>query len=327
MLQATDYLKTPVMMDQDSVTTALSQTHAKAAQGTCVDHEILKEAGRVSRYRQYRVYLPAGYDESKQYPLIMVLHGCRQDHLAIQSITGFDAIADRVGAIVVYPFVTTYAGLRTQNCWGWWLVRQRQRGRGEVSDLRRIAQDVSDTYSVDIKRRHICGLSSGGAMSVACMATYADFWTSGASVAGVPYGESINAVKANAHTVVRRKTLNNLLRLLRRVLVADAPSLLVVQSTGDSMVGPKLGANLRDSWAQASGCGVNASAVFSDSTRDVSWELEQYNDGDKLRVAHLLMEDLEHGWPGGLQGRFSHPEGPNISELIWRFFASGLPER
>lgn len=312
------------MIEQHVVEAVLTFDHAKSTGGIVTDHELFKESGRVSRHRQYRVYLPAGYDASSQYPLIMVLHGCRQDHLAIQSITGFDAIADRVGAIVVYPFVTTYSGLRTQNCWGWWLSRQRQRGRGEVADLKQIAEDVSANYAVDCSRRHICGLSAGGAMSVACLAAYSDFWTSGASVAGVPYGESTNAVRANPHMPVRRKTVNTLARLLSRELVADPPPLLVVQSNADKMVGPKLGANLRDSWKKVSECEKQPVQLFREASRGVAWQFEQYSSVESLQVAHLLINGLEHGWPGGVAGKFCIPDAPNVSELIWAFFDHAL---
>lgn len=308
------------MIKQHDVDTALSLDHNPVARGTVNDHEMFKESGRVSRHRQYRVYLPAKYDPSEKYPLLMVLHGCRQDHLAIQNITGFDAIADRVGMIVVYPFVTTYSGLRTQNCWGWWLSRQRQRGRGEVADLTQIADDVSNCYAVDVSRRHICGLSAGGAMSVACLAAYSDFWTSGASVAGVPYGESTNAVRANPHVPVRRKTVNTLVRMLSRELVAEPPPLLVVQSNSDKMVGPKLGANLRDSWVKVSACNKHEPQMHREASRGVAWQFEQYRSGESLQVGHLLINGLEHGWPGGLPGKFSIPDAPNVSELIWAFF-------
>ncbi|MFK7858574.1 MAG: PHB depolymerase family esterase [Granulosicoccus sp.] len=322
------------MIDQDLVDTALAAGHYPDAKGTVIDHELFKESGRVSRHRQYRVYLPGNYSRDKQYPLIVVLHGCRQDHLAIQRITGFDAIADRVEAIIVYPFVTTYSGLRTQNCWGWWLSRQRQRGRGEVADLRQIAMDVSNRYAVDTTRRHVCGLSSGGAMAVACLAAYSDFWTSGASVAGVPYGESTNAVRANPHLPVRRKTVNSLVRMLNRELIAPAPPLLVVQSRADKMVGPKLGANLRDSWAIVSGCEDATVMRFEQVSRGVVCKFEQFAARGELHVGHLLIEDLPHGWPGGVAGKFCIPDAPNVSELIWVFFehiaqagvGSNLPE-
>ncbi|MFK7993199.1 MAG: PHB depolymerase family esterase [Granulosicoccus sp.] len=308
------------MIKQHVVDTCVSTDPGSNASGKVIEHELFKESGRVSRHRQYCVYLPENYDPHGKYPLIVVLHGCRQDHLAIQGITGFDAIADRVGAIVVYPFVTTYSGLRTQNCWGWWLSRQRQRGRGEVADLKQIAEDVSRAYAVDVSRRHICGLSSGGAMAVACLAAYSDFWTSGASVAGVPYGESTNAVKTNLHVPVRRKTVNTLVRILSRELIAPPPPLLVVQSNADKMVGPKLGANLRDSWIKVSGSDQQPPLVSQNECRGVAWRLEQYSSSDTLQVGYFLVDGLIHGWPGGVSGKFCIPDAPNVSELIWAFF-------
>ncbi len=315
------------MIRQNDLEVALDRHHVKAKGGQIVDHEILKQDGHVSRQRQYRVYLPKGYSENQQYPLILVLHGCKQDHLCIQDISGFDAIADREGVIVVYPFVTTYSGMRNSNCWGWWLTRQRQRGRGEVSDLHRIAEEVSELYSVDEKRRHICGLSSGAAMSVVSLASYSDFWTSGASIAGVPYGESSRSVKFIRQLPVVRKTVSTLVRLLKRELVAPAPPLLVIQSKADKTVGPKLGANLRDSWLAASGCEDEPDSLFSESMPEPSWRFEQYSSEGSLQVAHFLLDDSPHGWPGGLPGEFSVPEAPNVSELIWVFFKQSAASR
>lgn len=308
------------MIRQTDLEAALDRHHAKAKGGQVVDHEILKQNGRVSRRRQYRVYLPKGYSENRQYPLVMVLHGCKQDHLSIQEISGFDAIADREGAIVVYPFVTSYSGMRNSNCWGWWLTRQRQRGRGEVSDLHRIAEDVSKLYPVDERRRHICGLSSGAAMSVVSLASYSDFWTSAASIAGVPYGESSRSVKFINQLPVIRKTVGTLVRLLKRELVSPVSPLLVIQSKADTTVGPKLGANLRDSWLAASGCEEGPDSLFSDPLPESSWRLEQYSAEGALQVAYFLLNDVPHGWPGGLPGDFSVPDAPNVSELIWVFF-------
>lgn len=307
------------MIRQNDVDAALALGHDCLAKGKIHDHAVVRQAGKVSRRRNYRVYLPSSYSASEQYPLLMVLHGCRQDHLAIQSITGFDDIAERENAIVVYPFITSYSGMRSSNCWGWWLARQRQRGSGEVADLRQIAEKVSHDYSVDATRRHICGLSSGGAMAVVALATYSDYWTSGASVAGVPYGESMRAVRTSQHVPVRRKSLNTLTRLLNRALVKKAPPLLVIQSSADTVVGPKLGENLRDSWRRVLNCDHPPHSVYSGMTRGIDWRMAQYGAGSQAGVAHLSLENLDHGWAGGLPGDYSFPDAPNISELIWAF--------
>jgi len=219
------------------------------------------------------------------------------------------------------------SGLRTENCWGWWMERQRQRGRGEVADIQTIAEEVSDKFAVDKSRRHICGLSAGGAMTVASLASYSDFWTSGASVAGVPFGETARAVRTSSHLPVRRKTVNTLVRMLDRELVTAAPPLLVVQSQADAMVGPKLGANLRDTWRQVTDTNTLPYMVYSDITRGIGWRLEQYGTPTDLQVGHLQLQKLGHGWPGGVPGKYCYPEAPNISELIVMFFAHTAAQR
>lgn len=309
------------MISQDTAHDILARAASSKALGRSVDHEIVRQPGRVFRNRLYRVYLPDGYNAQRVYPLVVVLHGCQQKHLCIQAITGFDAIADREGFIVLYPFVTSYSGIRTRNCWGWWLSRERQRGLGEVSDLRQIAQQVMKDYPVDPQRLHICGLSSGAGMSVAALVAYSDFWRSGASVAGVPFGETSRSVCINRLMLVRRKSVRTLVRILKRILTDKPPPLLVVQSRADKIVGPALGSNLRDSWLRVSGNRQQPDSHVKGEAQSVGWEMSQYVDAaDRLRTAFLLIDKVSHGWPGGVPGKFSVPEAPNVSELIWAFF-------
>ena len=65
---------------------------------------------------------------------------------------------------MVYPFITSYGGLREENCWGFWMDEQIHEGRGEVQDLAGIIAEVRRDYRVDPDRIHIAGLSSGAAM-------------------------------------------------------------------------------------------------------------------------------------------------------------------
>ena len=81
-----------------------------------------------SRMRRYTVHVPPSYTWRRSAPLVMVLHGCQQSDEQIQEISNFDAIADRAGFIVVYPFVTSYTGMRLKNCWGWWSKNQVEAG-------------------------------------------------------------------------------------------------------------------------------------------------------------------------------------------------------
>src|SRR5262245_54332708 len=68
-----------------------------------------------SRDRRYRVFVPSAYDGRAPVPMLMVLHGCHQTEGDMIDQTGFDALAERDNFIVVYPFITSYDGMRSPN--------------------------------------------------------------------------------------------------------------------------------------------------------------------------------------------------------------------
>jgi polyhydroxybutyrate depolymerase len=53
--------------------------------------------------RNFMVRLPKGYDAKQRYPVVVLLHGMNQDAEDMERLTGFDALADKEGIIVVYP--------------------------------------------------------------------------------------------------------------------------------------------------------------------------------------------------------------------------------
>lgn len=53
--------------------------------------------------RNFMVRLPKGYDATKHYPVVILLHGMSQDADDIERLTRFDELADKDGIIAVYP--------------------------------------------------------------------------------------------------------------------------------------------------------------------------------------------------------------------------------
>jgi polyhydroxybutyrate depolymerase len=53
--------------------------------------------------RNFMVRLPKGYDATKHYPVVIVLHGMSQDADDVERLTRFDETADKDGIIAVYP--------------------------------------------------------------------------------------------------------------------------------------------------------------------------------------------------------------------------------
>ncbi|WP_179957520.1 extracellular catalytic domain type 1 short-chain-length polyhydroxyalkanoate depolymerase [Exilibacterium tricleocarpae] len=277
-----------------------------------------------SQSRHYSVYVPPGYRRDKPLPLVMVLHGCRQDHRDIQLVSDFDCVADRYNFIVVYPFVTRYTDLRARNCWGWWRPEQIKPGAGEVEDLWRIVGEVAGEFAIDQRRVHIAGLSSGGAMAVAALTVHAGRFASGAAVAGVPYGESASAV-ALPYTLMRRyRPLDTTVALMEKARDSDrtpAP-ICIVHSHNDDTVHIQAGKNLRDSWIEYFGPQKKLSKrKRKKSTHGVPWSHTRYGKRfGKSVVETIFLAGPDHGWYGGSPGRFSYPAGPDVSKLLWKFF-------
>jgi polyhydroxybutyrate depolymerase len=53
--------------------------------------------------RTFMVRLPRGYDATRHYPVMILLHGTNQDADDMERLTRFDELADKDGIIAVYP--------------------------------------------------------------------------------------------------------------------------------------------------------------------------------------------------------------------------------
>ncbi len=279
---------------------------------------------RGSRRRRYLVHLPPKYQSRGELPLVMVLHGCRQTEADIRRISDFDAVADREGFIVVYPYVTSYSGMRNRNCWGWWFRDEIQPGSGEVEDLWQIIREVCDRYRVDQRRIHVTGLSSGGGMAVAMMVAHANRIASGAVVAGVPYGETARAVGMMRFNRGSFRPVSQIAHGMERTMGRRkrAVPIFIVHSHDDATVNIQAAHNIRDSWGACFHVGTeNPMSLRMGIVGKTPWEHKKYRDvGRRTLIETLYLWGVGHGWYGGKPGHYSYTEAPDISSRIWAFF-------
>ena len=238
----------------------------------------------------------------------------------MQTITRFDELADRYGFIVVYPFITGYRGVRLRNCWGWWRRGDINRGSGEVEDLWNIVKAVRRSHRIDPDRIHVTGLSSGAAMAVAMAIVHGGKIASCAAVAGIAYGESIWAlgkyprVRSTSATVAEmNQAMGN-----RKSLTP----LFIAHSTDDHVVGLRAAERLRDSWIACFRIDAYSADVTQGKHGRKRWSLTTYTDADGASALdYLVLRGYQHGWYGGARGPFSVPDAPDVSSMIWSFFA------
>jgi poly(hydroxyalkanoate) depolymerase family esterase len=296
--------------------------HGDHGEARDIEYVLKKRRYSGSRDRKYLVHLPPAYRRGgPKLPVVMILHGCDQDHLEIRHVADFDRLADRHGIIVVYPFVTSYEPPRMKNCWAFWSRRHNRAGAGEVEDLWQILGDVRRRFGADEKRLHVAGLSSGGSMTVALLVNRCDKIASGAEIAGLAYSEIPPSFGLMRH---RQKPLERIVAAMEAQMGRKKRRvpLLIVHATGDRIINVNAAAKVQESWALSFGIETSRPAWSkSGTTRGTPWVHRRFKDENgRDSLSTFLLDHNEHGWYGGRDGKYGYADAPAVSETIWGFF-------
>jgi poly(hydroxyalkanoate) depolymerase family esterase len=127
-------------------------------------------------------------------PLVVVLHGCTQTAAGYDRCSGWSDLAEQYGFAVLLP-----EQRRDNNpnlCFNWFNPADTARGQGEVLSIRQMIGAVTDRCPIDPRRVFVTGLSAGGAMTAAMLATYPELFAGGSIIAGLPYGAASSVPQA-----------------------------------------------------------------------------------------------------------------------------------
>ena len=259
-------------------------------------------------------YVPA--DRELTAPLIVVLHGCKQNATTFARDAGWLALADRSGLalllpeqkglpryfydVYLFPWFVALWGANNQNaCFNWFQPEDTARDRGEALSIRQMIDAMIARHSVDRSRVYVVGLSAGGAMAAAMLAAYPERFAGGAIVAGVPYGcaNTVDEALRCMNPGIDRAPSE----WARRVIdVAGAegrniPSISIWHGTADTRVVPRNREELVEQWTAVHGI----SMIPGRNERYGPIFRELFLDGNgAVRVESVLIE--------GLAPRLSH---------------------
>ncbi len=244
-----------------------------------------------------KTYLPSTL--TPHAPLVVVLHGCTQTAAAYDHGSGWSDLADRHGFALLFPEQTR--GNNSNLCFNWFATGDIRRGKGEAASIAQMVRHAIATHDLDPRRVYINGLSAGGAMTAAMLATYPELFAGGAIIAGLPYGVADNVPQALER--MRGQGMPS-----RRVLaskIANAsdhdgpwPTLSVWHGTADATVVPANAGIIVDQWRDRVGIEAGGETDRVDGHQRTVWR-----DGSgKIAIERFDIAGMGHGTPLSTRG-------------------------
>lgn len=277
-------------------------------------------------YRAYRLYLPAAVSSRSGLPLLVMLHGCKQDALVFAEGTRMNELAERHDFIVLYPEQSRRAN--SFGCWSWFEPAVL-RGTGEAAVIARIVHRVVKRYRVDPTRVYITGMSAGGAMACVLANCYGTLFAACAIHSGLMYRAAASPLAAAA--AMRVGSSNSARKAAPQTTLASpqpaafVPT-LVIHGDRDETVSP---VNAEQIIEQARMLAENDSVpprpVVETAARRVAghgraYQVRDYKRDGRIVLRKFIVEGLGHAWSGGDERHpFNDPQGPDASQHIWDF--------
>src|SRR6185436_18234777 len=173
--------------------TLLQSTAAKRGPDAAATHltELTGFGSNPGALRMF-TYVPKNLPRSPA--MVVVLHGCTQSAASYDLGAGWSTLAERYGFVLLLPEQTPANNPKT--CFNWFLPGDTHRDRGEALSIRQMIEKTIGAHGIDRRQVFITGLSAGGAMTTAMLATYPEVLAAGAIIAGLPYGTANNVQEA-----------------------------------------------------------------------------------------------------------------------------------
>jgi len=266
--------------------------------------------------RDYKLYVPTSY-AGKPMPLLVMLHGCRQNPDDFAIGTRMNEHAERHGFLVAYPAQTARAN--GSNCWNWFDRAHQTRNGAEPALIAGIVRDITKNRAVLPRKVFVAGLSAGAAMAVILGHAYPEVFAAVAAHSGLPLGAAHDVGSAFAAMQGRAD------EPVAAQLDARPVRTIVFHGDADSTVTVRNGAAIVDQAVTAfeqAGRRLQRLVRLDAEHHGKKCTMTEFTDasGTPL-VEQWIVHGGAHAWSGGsTAGSFAVASGPDASEEIVRFF-------
>ena len=256
-------------------------------------------------------------------PLVVMLHGCKQNAPDFALGTGMNALAAQTPCLVLYPEQRPKAN--QMRCWNWFESAHQGPHAGEPAMLAALTRHVMAGHPVDPTRVYIAGLSAGGAMAAIVATHYPELFAAVGVHSGLPPGAAHDVM--SAFSAMRHGGRSNAPG--DPAALKDVMPTIVFHGDADRTVHPDNG----DQIVLAAAAALEASGVRLTRTLvpqalpapSGEWRhtLRTVYRGPDQRsyVEYWSVEAGPHAWSGGnADGSFTDPHGPDASAAMLAFF-------
>ena len=293
-----------------------------ATPGQFLDRSYSNEAGTI----EYKLYIPSNFTGSRM-PLIVMLHGCKQNPDDFATGSGMNDLADRHGFLVAYPAQQSRAN--GQHCWNWFDEKDQVRGKGEPSLIAGLTLQIAAQYPLDEQRCFVAGMSSGAAMAVILGATYPDIYRAVGAHSGLAHGAARDVGSAFAAmwgstTLFGMPMVVSQRSQLWSTATRAVPT-IVFHGDEDSTVRAHNGMEIVN---QAISLAFEAHGVLKRTVQNIrasngrTYTATSYGTVKTGSIIeYRLLHGAGHAWSGGsAKGSYTDPHGPDASAQMVDFF-------
>lgn len=277
-------------------------------------------------WREYLLYLPRGMERLARPPLVVWIHGCRQDPEEFAAGTRITRYADERGFVVLLPRQNRLAN--GERCWNWF-DRRTARGLGETAIVAAQAADVAESFKLDKRRIYLAGLSSGGALAAALALHAPRLFRAVAIHSGLACGVAGDAADATRVMAAGPKGGLEETALQARAAArgeARVPA-LIIHGAEDKTVAPVNAVHLARQFLLFNGFDPAAlpkgAALPRPGMLPFPFRGDEYYVGRRLGAKLVVVPGLGHAWSGGDP---AHPyfDGEHLeaTRLVCDFFAA-----
>ena len=261
---------------------------------------------------RYHLFLPSNYHPGM--PLLVMLHGCKQDAEMFATGTRMNKHAEQLGFAVLYPSQSRLANVH--KCWNWYKYINQHRDMGEPAVIAGMTRNVMQTYQINPQKVYIAGLSAGAAMAYIVGSAYPDIYAAIGVHSGLLYRginnmfSALALMKNGAEQVGQQEELNP---------SREAQPLIIFHGDNDEVVHAQ---NAADLMAYHQKQNSLTEHQFQETSTPYSHTRTTYqNEQGKNLAEQWIIHGAGHAWSGGsAEGNFTDANGPDASLEMVRFF-------